>query len=202
MAAQKSKKKPAEKKDDPKKNTLKESTSKKKKAEQKAAPKDNRTEKKTQQLEEQLASEKDRALRLSAEFENYKKRKQRELDDFKRFANESVFKQLLTVVDNFERAIASQQNHSDLEGLLKGVELIHKEIVKLLETFSVKTVDAENQTFDPNFHQAVTQEETDEVPDNTVTQVLQKGYLLHDRLIRPAMVIVSKNKTENKNKEK
>lgn len=202
MAEQKSKKKPAEKKGDPKKSELKESASQKSKAEKKAAPKDNSEEKKIQQLEEQLASEKDKVLRLSAEFENYKKRKQRELDDFKRFANETVFKQLLTVVDNFERAIASTQDNSDPEGLLKGVELIHKEIVKLLETFSVKVVEAENQTFDPNFHQAVTQEETDEVPDNTVTQVLQKGYLLHDRLIRPAMVIVSKNKTKNKNKEK
>ncbi len=154
---------------------------------------------KTNQLEEQIASEKDRVLRLSAEFENYKKRKQRELDDFKRFANETIFKQLLTVVDNLERAISSTKETSDQEGLLKGVELTYKEIAKLLETFSVKPVEAENQLFDPNFHQAVTQEETNEVPDNTVTKVLQKGYLLHDRLIRPAMVVVSKNKKEKKN---
>ncbi|MCP4673042.1 MAG: nucleotide exchange factor GrpE, partial [Desulfobacula sp.] len=79
------------------------------------------------------------------------------------------------------------------------VELTYKEIVKLFETFSVKPVEAEDQIFDPNFHQAVTQEETNDVPDNTVTKVLQKGYLLHDRLIRPAMVVVSKNNKENKN---
>ena len=143
-------------------------------------------------LEEQLNSEKDKVLRLSAEFENYKKRKQREIDDFKKFANESVFRQFLSVVDNLERAINSAEASSDDTSLLEGVKLTHKEIMKLFESFSVKPVEAENQPFDPNFHQAVTQEETDEYPDNTVTTVLQKGYILHDRLIRPAMVVVSK----------
>jgi len=155
----------------------------------------------TKELTEQLASEKDRVLRLSAEFENYKKRKQRELDDFKKFANETIFRQLLTVVDNLERAILSTKDNSDEEGLLKGVQLTHKEIIKLFETFNVKPVEADKQPFDPNFHQAVTQEETDDLPENTVSKVLQKGYLFHDRLIRPAMVIVSK-KIEKKTKEK
>ena len=177
------------------------SMDKKSKPKKKAAKKDKIKNQEANQLKEQIASEKDRILRLSAEFENYKKRKQRELDNFKKFANETIFKQLLTVVDNLERAIDSTKENLDKEGLLKGVELTHREIIKLFETFSVKTVDAENQIFDPNFHQAVTQEETSEVPDNTVTKVLQKGYLLHDRLIRPAMVIVSKNKEEiNNNK--
>ncbi|MBU1340858.1 MAG: nucleotide exchange factor GrpE [Proteobacteria bacterium] len=144
------------------------------------------------ELTEQLASEKDRVLRLSAEFENYKKRKQREIDDFKKFANEMIFRQLLTIVDNFERAIFSAEENPDEASLLEGVKMIHKETLKLLETFNVKPVDAEKMTFDPNFHQAVTQEETDEFPENTVSKVLQKGYLLHDRLIRPAMVVVSK----------
>lgn len=146
----------------------------------------------TAKLMEQLESEKDRVLRLSAEFENYKKRKQRELDEFKRFANETVFRQLLTVADNLERAIFAADNASDEDGLLGGIKLTHKEIIKLFETFSVKPVEAENKPFDPNFHQAVNQEETDEFPENTVTSVLQKGYVLHDRLIRPAMVVVSK----------
>lgn len=143
-------------------------------------------------LQEELASEKEKTLRLSAEFENYKKRKQREIDDFKKFANESVFRQFLSVVDNLERAIQSAEENKDDAGLLEGVKLTHKEILKLFETFNVKLIDAENQPFDPNFHQAVTQEANAEVPDNTVVTVLQKGYLLHDRLIRPAMVVVSK----------
>ena len=155
------------------------------------------------ELTEQLESEKDRVLRLSAEFENYKKRKQRESDEFKKFANETIFRQLLTVVDNLERAIFSTKENSDEGGLLEGVKLTHKEILKLFETFNVKPVEAENQPFDPNFHQAVTQEETDDFPENSVSKVLQKGYLLHDRLIRPAMVVVSKrvNKEIEKNKE-
>jgi molecular chaperone GrpE len=143
-------------------------------------------------LKEELALEKDKTLRLSAEFENFKKRKQREIDDFKKFANESVFRQFLSVVDNLERAISSAEDNKDDAGLLEGVRLTHKEILKLFEAFNVKPVEAENQPFDPNFHQAVTQEEKEDTPDNTVTTVLQKGYLLHDRLIRPAMVVVSK----------
>lgn len=155
------------------------------------------------ELKGQLVSEKDRVLRLSAEFENYKKRSQRESDEFKKFANETIFRQLLTVVDNLERAIFSAKDNSNEKGLLEGVELTYKEILKLFETFNVKPVEAENQLFDPNYHQAVTQEETDKFPENTVSKVLQKGYLLHDRLIRPAMVVVSKSveKETKKNKE-
>ena len=167
--------------------TIKDSPAKKTKSKNNANHKEE-----LKDLKEQLASEKDRVLRLSAEFENYKKRKQRESDDFKKFANETVFRQLLTVVDNLERAIFSTKENLDEQGLLEGVKLTYKEILKFLETFNVKVIEAENQPFDPNFHQAVTQTETDEIPENTVTTVLQKGYLLHDRLIRPAMVVVSK----------
>lgn len=144
-------------------------------------------------LEAALEAEKDRFIRLSAEFDNYRKRKQREIDEFKKFANEMVFKQFLPVVDNLERAMASAENNQDIETLLKGVKLTHKEILKVFQDCNVKPVQAENQLFDPNFHQAVTQKETNEVPENTVTDVLQTGYLLHDRLIRPAMVVVSKS---------
>lgn len=147
-------------------------------------------------LRDQFDAEKDRLLRLSAEFENYKKRKQREIDEFKKFANETIFRQMLPVVDNLERAIASAETNSDEGALLEGVKMIHKDILRMLEMFSVKVVKTGNEPFDPNFHQAVTRHETDEFPENTVTAVLQNGYLLHDRLIRPAMVVVSK-RTEN-----
>jgi molecular chaperone GrpE len=154
--------------------------------------------------EELLALEKDRVLRLSAEFDNYKKRKQREIDDFKKFANESVFRQILPVVDNLERAIDAAQKNADHTSLLEGVQMTHKEIMKLLELFSVKLVQPDKEAFDPNFHQAVTRQETDDFPENTVVKVLQNGYLLHNRLIRPAMVIVSKKieqKAEDKDQE-
>ncbi|MDZ7667795.1 MAG: nucleotide exchange factor GrpE [Desulfotignum sp.] len=143
-------------------------------------------------LEAALEAEKDRFMRLSAEFDNYRKRKQREIDEFRKFANETVFKQFLPVVDNLERAMVSAETNKDINSLLEGVKLTHKEILKVFQDFNVKPVEAENQSFDPNFHQAVTQKETNEVPENTVTDVLQTGYLLHDRLIRPAMVVVSK----------
>lgn len=182
-------------------STKKDSSDKKtKKAKTKA---DSKNKESLNELKEQLASEKDRVLRLSAEFENYKKRKQRESDEFKKFANETVFRNFLTAVDNLERAISSTEEDTDKETLLEGVKLTYKEILKLFETFNVKAVEAENQPFDPNFHQAVTQEENNEMPDNTVSKVLQKGYTLHDRLLRPAMVIVSKkvDKKTEKTKE-
>ncbi len=174
--------------------------------EEEAARDSETSENETSRLTEQLAIEKDRVLRLSAEFENYKKRKQREIDEFKKFANETVFKQLLSVVDNLERAIDAasarkQEEESAPEnstGLLDGVEMIHKEILTILGNFHVSPVDAQDQPFDHNFHQAVTQEETQEVPDKTVIRVLQKGYAFHDRLLRPAMVVVSKTPAHDK----
>ncbi len=155
-----------------------------------------------QQLKEQIAAEKDRTLRVAAEFENFKKRKQRETDEFKKFANEMLFRQFLPVVDNLERAISAAEENPNETSLLEGVKLTHKEMFKLFESFNVKPVEAEHKLFDPNFHQAVTQEETDEFPENTVTKVLQKGYLLHDRLIRPAMVVVSKRAEKETEKVK
>lgn len=141
-----------------------------------------------------LEAEKDRVLRLSAEFDNYKKRSAKEMADFRKFANESLIKQLLTVVDNLERAIVSGRD-TEKEGqssIVEGVEMTHKDILRMLESFSVKPIDAEGKPFDPAFHQAVTHQESDEHPDNTVMTEFQKGYLLHDRLIRPSMVVVSK----------
>jgi len=144
-------------------------------------------------LQTELKAEKDKALRLSAEFENYKKRTSREISDFRKYANESVFKKLLTVVDNLERAIDSDTQQSDQASILEGIQLTHKELIKLFETFSIKPVEAQGVPFDPAFHQAVTQQESEEHPDNTVLNELQKGYMLHDRLLRPSMVVVSKS---------
>ena len=145
-----------------------------------------------QDLEAQLAAEKDKLLRISAEFENFKKRKQRETDDFKKFANETIFKRMLTVVDNLERAITSAEEASDETTLLEGVKLTHKDILNLFESFNVKLVEAENQPFDPNFHQAMFEVPNTEVPNNTVVQVVQAGYVIGERVLRPAMVGVSK----------
>jgi molecular chaperone GrpE len=135
----------------------------------------------------------DRLLRASAEFDNYKKRTTREMRDVVRFANEKLFKELLFVVDNLERAIdAVEKDNADDDPLLQGVRLTLAEVEKILERNHVTPIKALGQTFDPNFHQAMMQEETEEQPANIVIKEMQKGYVLHDRLLRPAMVVVSK----------
>jgi molecular chaperone GrpE len=139
----------------------------------------------------------DRFIRLSAEFENYKKRLSRERDEFRKFANEALIKEILSVVDNLERAIESAENESENNCVVEGVDMTHKEILKVLEKFNAKPIKAFGEPFDPNFHQAVMNEETDEYKENTVIRELQKGYLLHDRLLRPAMVVVSTAKMKN-----
>ncbi len=138
-----------------------------------------------------------RLLRVSAEFENYKKRSAKEISDFRKFSNESIIKEMLPVIDNLERAIQATQNDNEdvNNGLLEGVQMTLKETLKVFDKFGVSPIDSKGKPFDPNFHQAVMQEESEEFPENTVISELQKGYLLHDRLIRPAMVVVSKEKS-------
>lgn len=138
----------------------------------------------------------DRLLRVSAEFENYKKRTTREMDDFRKFANEAILKEMLPVVDNLERALAlAEPGDGPAQCIGEGIQMTHKEILKVFSQFGVKPIESLDQPFDPIFHQAIMQEETDEKPDNTVIKEMLKGYLLHDRLLRPAMVVVSKSVT-------
>jgi molecular chaperone GrpE len=139
----------------------------------------------------------DRLLRVSAEFENYKKRSCREIDEFRKFANESLLKEMLPVVDNLERAITSSgEDKSTNTCIVEGVDMTLKEILRIFEKFGVKAIEVLGKTFDPCFHQAVMQEETGKHPENTVSKELQKGYMIHDRLLRPAMVVVSSATTQ------
>ena len=139
----------------------------------------------------------DRLLRVSAEFENYKKRASREMEEFRKFSNQALIKEMLSVVDNLELAMNSTPADKTIDkGLLEGLEMTHKEILKVFDKFHVKPISAQGQLFDPTFHEAVMQEATDEFPENTVVNVMQKGYLIHDRLLRPSMVVVAKPKTE------
>ena len=181
------------KKDETPKQALKDKKKdKEKRREKDASPADKLAE----QLEakEQEAKETyDRFLRLSAEFENYKKRSEREMSDFKRFANESLLKEMLPVVDNLQLALESPKGiDTAAGGVHEGVELTLKEMLKVLEKFGVKPIEALEKPFDPSFHQAVMQEESEEHDEQTVIRELQKGYKIHDRLLRPAMVVVSK----------
>ncbi len=159
-------------------------------------------EEKLESMGQEVKENYDRFLRVSAEFENYKKRAAREMNDFRKFANESFVKAMLPVVDNLDRAIESSSNdkHADTS-MLEGVDMILKEILKIFEQFNVKPFESLGKTFDPSLHQAVMQEETEVYPENSVVNELQKGYMMHDRLLRPAMVVVSKTKTKSENQK-
>ena len=154
---------------------------------------DNDIEKKLEESEAEAKVAHDRFLRVSAEFENYKKRAQREVNDFRKYANEAIFKELLTVVDNLERAVESSSDKCENGQLLEGVDLTLKEILKVFEKFSVKPIEALEHEFDPAVHQAVLQEASETHAENRVIREFQKGYTIHDRLLRPAMVVVSKS---------
>jgi len=159
-----------------------------------AAPEDEEQdlEKKLEQAEEEARAAHDRLLRVSAEFDNYKKRTRREIDDFRKYANEALIKELLGVVDNLERAVESSKEASENSQLLEGVNLTLKEILKIFEKFNVKPIEALEKEFDPAVHQAMLQEASEDHAENTVIREFQKGYTIHDRLLRPAMVVVSK----------
>ena len=152
-----------------------------------------------QQLEEKTKEAQenyDRALRLAAEMENLKKRLEREKADLLQFANENLIKELLPVVDNLELALDHGRQAETPAPFLEGIDLVHQGFLKALARFGVTPIVAVGQPFDPNFHNAVMQEMAPEAPDYTVLKELQKGYLLQNRLLRPAMVVVARNTQE------
>ncbi len=135
----------------------------------------------------------DRLLRLQADFENTRKRIEKEKQDFVKFANEEIIVELLNVLDDLERTVdLAQSKHQDLAAFLKGVEMILAHLYEMLKEHGVRPVDAEGKIFDPHFHEALMQAENKDVPEHTVLEELQKGYLLNDRVIRTAKVKVSK----------
>lgn len=159
-------------------------------------------EEKAESLKNEVAETHDRLLRLAAEFENYKKRSAREMNDFRKFANESFVKAMLPVVDNLDRAIESSSNDKHANSsVVEGVNMTLREILKVFKQYSIKPFESLGKTFDPSLHQAVMQEDDEAYPENTVSKELQKGYMIHDRLLRPAMVVVSKKKTAPENQE-
>jgi molecular chaperone GrpE len=135
----------------------------------------------------------DSYLRSQAEMENMKKRFQKDKQDLVKFGNETLTKQLLPVADNLEMALDHSKDENSIEALREGVDLTLKGLLNVLEKAGVELVEAVGATFDPNFHEAVSEQEDDRAEPGTVLKELQKGYLLNKRLIRPAMVIVNKN---------
>lgn len=134
-----------------------------------------------------------RVLMEKAELINYRKRKDDEVSYMLKYANEDLVKELLPIVDNFERAIKLDDDNleDELSKFLEGFKMIYCHLVKALEKFGVKAIDGANKPFDPTYHQAVLTEARDDLESGMVIEVLQKGYLLKDKVIRPAMVKVS-----------
>jgi len=141
---------------------------------------------------EEAATNYDRWLRVSAELENYKKRVEKERAEFLKYAHESLIKELLPIVDNLERAIEHARTKKASNALVEGIEMVLKSFNDCLGRFKVKPVKAIGAKFDPNLHEAVRVEENAEEEENTILSELQKGYILNDRVVRPAMVVVSK----------
>jgi molecular chaperone GrpE len=145
----------------------------------------------------------DQLQRLQADFENYRKRSIKEKEEFRKYALEGILYDLLDVVDNIQRAIdATTQNHN-YESLVSGINIVEKQFLELLKTQGAKPLQIkEGDKFDPNIHHAVSNEPSDAHPADTIIRVLQNGYGLGDRILRPAMVIVSsgqkaESKTQN-----
>jgi molecular chaperone GrpE len=130
----------------------------------------------------------DRYLRTLADFENFRKRSEREKNDFQRYALAGMVRDLLPVLDNFDRGLEHAEEGDEFH---KGMALIYKQLFDVLQRHGLKPVSESGVRFDPNIHEAVVREEDSSVPSHTVVAVLQKGYFLHDRLIRPAMVKVA-----------
>lgn len=145
------------------------------------------------QMEAEKKEVYERYLRSYAEFENFKKRITKEQSDQSRYANERLLKALLPVLDNLTRAISHAKESRNLDKLVEGLELTQKEFVSVLNKFGVTAIESLGQPFDPVHHQAMLQVETDDHEENTVVEEFQKGYLLHDRVLRPALVSVAKN---------
>ena len=142
----------------------------------------------------ELKDTRNRLLRLQADFENFRRRALAERRDLYQYGHENLVKDLLSTVDNLERAMdhARESDGGDLESFLQGVELVQQELLGALKSHSVSEIEALGTAFDPELHEAMTLIPDDSVAPNTVIDVLQKGYVLRDRLLRPARVIVAK----------
>jgi len=137
----------------------------------------------------------DRNLRLQADFENTRKRLEKEREDFIKFANESIILELLNTLDDLERTVElAQSQHQDLTSFLKGVEMILAHLYEMLKKYGVRPIEAKGRLFDPAYHEALMQLECNDLPEHTIIEELQKGYLLNDKVIRTTKVKVAVRK--------
>lgn len=160
------------------------------KKDKKPAPK--RLKKKLEEKEEEVKTLYDKLLRTQAEFENYKKRIEKEKSDLRKYAGEGILKEIIHTVDNLEMAIKHASESDQSESISEGMEIILKQLLKSLERFGVKGFVSIGETFNPNRHEAMIQVESAEHEANTIIAESQKGYFLHGRLLRPALVSVTR----------
>ncbi|MDI6744729.1 MAG: nucleotide exchange factor GrpE [Thermodesulfovibrionales bacterium] len=147
-------------------------------------------------LEEELGQEKDRYLRLYAEFDNYKKRIARDREELIKYGNESLLYELLPVIDNLEMAMKHSSNDT-AAGLAQGVEITLKEFLRVIDKFGLSPIDASDKMFDPSLHHAMTQIERDDIDENMVVEEFRKGYMFREKVLRPSLVAVSKKPAES-----
>ena len=138
----------------------------------------------------ELTEQKDKFVRLQAETDNFRKRLSREKEEFSQYANERLFKELLPIFDNFERALGDPSN--DIKSLKEGLEMILKQFSSFLEKERVEPIEAIGEKFDPMIHEVLTSEESSEHEENTIISQFVKGYMIKNRVIRPSQVVISK----------
>ena len=146
---------------------------------------------KVDKLEEELKQSEDKYLRLYAEFENFKRRKNKEIETNNVYKSQKVITEILPSLDNLERALQLESDNEEIKSLLKGVEMVYEGLLNVLKSEGVELIETENAQFDPNYHHAVMQEEDSEKESGAILDTFQKGYKLKDRVIRPAMVKVN-----------
>jgi molecular chaperone GrpE len=145
-----------------------------------------------QALRAELQATKDSELRCHAELDNVRKRASRELEERLRYANMGLLRDLLPVIDNIDRAIEAAQKNADAAALLEGFKMVNQQLDDVLRRHDCQRIEALHAPFDPHIHHAILQQPSEEHPANTVLMVTQNGYKLHDRVVRPSQVIVSK----------
>jgi molecular chaperone GrpE len=151
-----------------------------------------------QRLSQELVEAEARGLRLLADYENFRKRALRERQEAARYGSQNLVKDLLSVVDNLNRAIdhAQQSQGGNLQSLLQGVELVQREFTAVLAKHHVVEIEAQDKPFNPALHEAMAQVDSETAEPNTIIEVLEKGYQLHDRLVRPSRVVVAREREE------
>lgn len=154
-----------------------------------------------EKLNNRVAELEDKLARKAAEFENYKKRTARQYDDIRKFANEKTIADILDVVSDFDRALSHDDNNVTFESFSEGIKMIHNKLHNMIDKYDVKPIDAIGKQFDPNFHEALMQIESDEFEDGIIALEMNKGYTMGGKVIRHSRVGVAKPKQKEEEKD-